>query len=122
HDVEWGLPSHDDAHLFEMLVLEGAQSGLSWATILHKREGYRRAFANFDADRVASFGEADRERLLADAGIVRNRLKVDSAIENARRVVELDGTLGDLLWSFVGGEPIVTRWGSLSELPAQTAE
>src|SRR5437764_7078947 len=84
HDEEWGVPSHDDRHLFEMLVLEGAQAGLSWSTILHKREGYRRAFAGFDIDAVAAMTEADVERLMGDAGIVRNRLKIQSAIANAR--------------------------------------
>jgi DNA-3-methyladenine glycosylase I len=121
HDEEWGTPSRDDRHLFEMLVLEAAQAGLSWATILHKREGYRRAFAGFDVEQVAGFGPGDRERLLADPGIVRNRLKIDSAIENARRVLELD-SLADLLWSFVGGEPLVGRWATTSEIPAQTPE
>src|SRR5437762_7331912 len=88
HDEEWGVPSRDDRHLFEMLVLEGAQAGLSWSTILHKREGYHRAFAGFDPERVARFGARDVERLLGDAGIVRNRLKVAAAIENARRTLE----------------------------------
>jgi DNA-3-methyladenine glycosylase I len=122
HDEEWGVPSRDERHLYEMLVLEAAQAGLSWSTILHKREGYRRAFARFDAEQVARFGPADRQRLLADPGIVRNRLKVDSAIENARRVVELDGGFADLLWSFVDGEPIVGGWEAIGEIPARTAE
>ena len=121
HDEEWGVPSRDDRHLFELVVLEGAQAGLSWATILHKREGYRAAFAGFDVERVAGFGPADVDRLLGDAGIVRNRLKVESAIGNAQRVVELGG-LDALLWGFVGGEPIVGRWKALAELPAQTDE
>jgi DNA-3-methyladenine glycosylase I len=122
HDEEWGTPSRDERHLFEMLVLEAAQAGLSWSTILHKREGYRLAFAGFDPEQVARFGPADRERLLADPGIVRNRLKVDSAIENARRVVELEGGLVDLLWSFVAGAPIVGRWETVGEIPAQTEQ
>ena len=122
HDEEWGVPSHDERHLFELLTLEGAQAGLSWSTILNKREGYRRAFAGFDPDAVARFGPGDVERLLADPGIVRNRLKVESAIENARRVVELDGGFVELLWSFVGGEPLVGRWATVAEVPAQTAE
>ncbi len=108
HDEEWGRPSRDERHLFEMLVLEGAQAGLSWSTILRKREGYRRAFAGFDAAVVAGFGDGDVARLLADPGIVRNRLKVDSAIANARAVLALadDGeTLPGLLWGFVGGVP-----------------
>jgi DNA-3-methyladenine glycosylase I len=122
HDDEWGLPSHDDRHLFEMLVLEGAQAGLSWSTILRKREGYRRAFAGFDVETVARFGKGDVDRLLADEGIVRNRLKVESAIANARATLELDLPLGEYLWSFVGGEPKVNRWRTMRELPAQTDE
>jgi len=118
------VPSHDDRHLFEMLVLEGAQAGLSWATILHKREGYRRAFAGFDPDAVARFDTRGVDRLLADPGIVRNRLKVESAVENARRVVELRDQEGlpELLWSFVGGGPLVGGWRTLAEIPAQTDE
>jgi DNA-3-methyladenine glycosylase I len=125
HDKEWGVPSRDDRHLFEMLVLEGAQAGLSWATILRKREGYRRAFADFDAERVARFGPADVERLLGDAGIVRNRLKVESAITNAQRVLEVqeaEGSLASYLGSFVGGTPIVGMFRELRELPAETEE
>jgi DNA-3-methyladenine glycosylase I len=125
HDEEWGVPSRDDRHLFEMLVLEGAQAGLSWSTILRKRENYRRAFADFDADRVARFGERDVERLLADPGIVRNRLKVNAAIENARAVLavrEERGSLAEYVWEFVGGEPIVGRFRSLGEIPAETDE
>jgi len=116
------MPSHDDRHLFEMLVLEGAQAGLSWATILHKREGYRRAFEGFDVERVARFDEADVERLLADPGIVRNRLKVASTVANARAVLELDVPLPELLWSFVDGEQRVNRWRTLAEIPAETPE
>jgi DNA-3-methyladenine glycosylase I len=125
HDEEWGVPSRDERHLFEMLVLEGAQAGLSWATILRKREGYRRAFAGFDAEAVARFGERDVERLLADPGIVRNRLKVESAIANARATLALredSGSLSDYLWSFVGGEPKVNSWKTLAEIPAETEE
>ena len=125
HDDEWGVPSREDAHLFEMLVLEGAQAGLSWATILRKREGYRRAFAGFDPGAVARFGSRDVEHLLADPGIVRNRLKVESAIANARAtldVQEQEGSLGALLWSFVGGSPRVNRFAALAEIPAETAE
>jgi DNA-3-methyladenine glycosylase I len=106
-------------------VLEGAQAGLSWSTILHKREGYRRAFAGFDVERVAHFGERDVERLLGDAGIVRNRLKISSAIDNARAVLMLreeHGSLADYLWEFVGGEPIVGRFVSFAEVPAETDE
>lgn len=125
HDEEWGAPSHDDTHLFEMLVLEGAQSGLSWSTILHKRQGYRHAFAGFDAARVARFTPAKVERLLGDPGIVRNRLKVESAVNNAARVLEVRRELGSLdtyLWSFVDGRPIVGRWASVADIPASTPE
>ena len=125
HDQEWGVPSHDDTHLFEMLVLEGAQAGLSWSTILNKREGYRRAFSGFDAAKVARFTPAKVERLLLDPGIVRNRLKVESAVANARAVLDVRrelGSLDALLWSFVGGRPLVGRWGSTSAIPAETAE
>jgi DNA-3-methyladenine glycosylase I len=121
HDEEWGVPSHDERHLFELLVLEGAQAGLSWSTILRKREGYRRAFAEFDAERVAGFNERDIERLLADPSIVRNRAKIESAIGNARATLELGG-LDAHLWSFVGGRPIVNSWRALAEIPAETAE
>ena len=123
HDDEWGRPSHDDRHLFEMLTLEGAQAGLSWSTILRKREGYRRAFAGFDPVEVARFGAEDVERLLADPGIVRNRLKVESTVNNAARVLEVQHELGSFdayLWSFVDGRPIVNHFRSLSELPAET--
>jgi DNA-3-methyladenine glycosylase I len=125
HDEEWGVPLHDDRHLFELLVLEGAQAGLSWSTILRKREGYRAAFAGFDADVVARFGESDVERLLTDAGIVRNRLKIESAIANAQATLAVReelGSLDALLWSFVGGEPLVNRWRSLGDIPAETEE
>jgi DNA-3-methyladenine glycosylase I len=125
HDEEWGRPSRDERHLFELLVLEGAQAGLSWATILRKREGYRRAFAGFDPAVVAGFGDDDVTRLLGDAGIVRNRLKVASATANARAVLALrdaDEQLPGLLWSFVGGEPRDRRATNLGELPAETAE
>jgi DNA-3-methyladenine glycosylase I len=123
HDEEWGLPSHDDRHLFEMLTLEGAQAGLSWSTILRKREGYRAAFAGFDPAVVARFGSKDVERLVADPGIVRNRLKVESTVNNAGRILEVQDELGSLdgyLWAFVDGEPIVNRWRTLAELPAET--
>jgi DNA-3-methyladenine glycosylase I len=123
HDTEWGVPVHDDARQFEFLVLESAQAGLSWSTILRKREAYRQAFAGFDAAAVARFGPKDVERLLADPGIVRNRLKVESTVDNAARVLEVQeehGSLDAYLWAFVGGEPIVNRWRTLSELPAET--
>jgi DNA-3-methyladenine glycosylase I len=125
HDEEWGVPSHDDTHLFELLVLEGAQAGLSWSTILRKREGYRQAFAGFDAEQVARFTKRDVERLLRDPGIVRNRLKVESSVDNAKRVLEVREELGSLdayLWSFVEGEPLVGSWRSVRELPAETDE
>jgi DNA-3-methyladenine glycosylase I len=121
HDEEWGVPSHDERHLFEMLVLEGAQAGLSWSTILRKRENYRRAFAEWDVEKIAGFGERDVERLMNDAGIVRNRLKIESAIANARAALELE-SLDELLWSFVGGEPKANSWKALAELPAETEE
>jgi DNA-3-methyladenine glycosylase I len=122
HDEEWGVPSHDERHLFEMLVLEGAQAGLSWSTILRKREGYRKAFAGWDVVDIARFGERDVERLMADAGIVRNRLKIESAIANARATLALEESLDELLWSFVGGEPRQNRFKKLGDLPAETAE
>jgi len=123
HDREWGRPSRDERQLFEMLVLEGAQAGLSWSTILKKREGYRRAFAGFDPAVVAGFGDDETTRLLADPGIVRNRLKVASAVANARAVLvlrETGGSLVDLLWGFVGGTPLDRRAANLGELPAET--
>jgi DNA-3-methyladenine glycosylase I len=125
HDEEWGIPSHDDRHLFELLTLEGAQAGLSWATILRKREGYRKAFERFDPDRVARFDRHRLERLLRDPGIVRNRLKIESAVNNARRVLEVQEDLGSFdsyLWQFVGGAPIVGRRRELRDLPAETRE
>jgi DNA-3-methyladenine glycosylase I len=123
HDTEWGVPSHDDRHLFEMLLLEGAQAGLAWITILRKRDGYRRAFAEFDPERVARFGDRDRARLLADAGIVRNRLKVESAIANARAflaVAEDFGSFDRYLWRFVDGHPVVNARTTLADVPAST--
>jgi DNA-3-methyladenine glycosylase I len=125
HDDEWGVPSHDDVHLFEMLTLEGAQAGLSWQTILRKREGYRRAFAGFDPAKIARFDAKKVERLLADPSIVRNRLKVASTVTNAARILEVQrevGSLGEYLWTFVGGSPIDHRFRSLAELPAETPE
>lgn len=125
HDEEWGVPARDERTLFEFLVLEGAQAGLSWETILRKREGYRRAFAGFDPEQVACFGARDVRRLLADAGIVRNRLKVESAIANARAVLaarEAHGSFAGWLWDLVGGSPRTNRWRSLSQVPAETAE
>jgi DNA-3-methyladenine glycosylase I len=123
HDREWGAPSHDDSFLYEMLTLEGAQAGLSWITILRKREGYRHAFAGFDAARVARFDRRRVERLLADPRIVRNRLKVESAVNNAARVRELEQELGSFdayLWNFLDGVPLQGRRRRLGDLPAET--
>ncbi|HZB23592.1 MAG TPA: DNA-3-methyladenine glycosylase I [Gaiellaceae bacterium] len=122
HDEEWGAPSRDDRHLYELLVLEGAQAGLSWLTILRKRDGYRHAFAEFDAEKVARFGARDVERLMGDAAIVRNRLKIESAIANARAILALDVPLSEYLWSFVGGQPKVNRFRTIAEIPAETPE
>jgi DNA-3-methyladenine glycosylase I len=125
HDEEWGVPLHDDRRLFEFLVLEGAQAGLSWRTILRKRENYRRAFVGFDLVRVAAYGEREVARLLADPGIVRNRRKIAAAVENARRCMEVRvefGSLDGYLWRFVGGKPIVNRHRSMSELPSETKD
>jgi DNA-3-methyladenine glycosylase I len=123
HDEEWGVPSHDDTHLLEMLVLEGAQAGLSWSTILRKREGYRRAFEGFDRESVARFGARDVRRLMADQGIVRNRAKIDAAIGNARAAIDVAEELGSLdvyMWGFVDGRPIRNRWRKLEDIPAET--
>ncbi len=122
HDEEWGVPVHDDRVLFEFLTLEGAQAGLSWLTILRKREGYRKAFDGFDVAKVSRYTPKRIEKLLADPGIVRNRLKVESTVNNAQRIVELELPLSELLWSFVGGEPKVNRWKTVREIPAETAE
>lgn len=123
HDREWGVPLHDDRTLFEFLVLEGAQAGLSWLTILKKRENYRRAFANFDIERIARYGADDTIRLLADAGIVRNRLKVAAAITNARAALvlrERHGSLDSFFWRYVDGVPVINAWRELGEVPART--
>jgi len=125
HDDEWGVPERDDARLLEKLILDGAQAGLAWITILRKRDGYRRAFAGFDAERIARFGTRDVRRLLADPAIVRNRLKVAAAIGNARAYLALreEGLgFGSFLWQFVGGMPRQNRWGRQQDLPAETAE
>ena len=125
HDTEWGVPVHDDRRQFEFLVLEGAQAGLSWATILRKREGYREAFAGFEIERVARFDRRRVEKLLQFPGIVRNRLKIESAVGNARatlRVQEEFGSLDAYLWSFVGGRPIVNRWREMKQVPATSPE
>lgn len=125
HDEEWGVPVHDDRRLFEMLILEGAQAGLNWITILRKRENYRRAYDGFDAGRVAGYTAQDVERLLADPGIVRNRLKVESAIANARAALEVRAQFGSLdafLWRFVDGRPRHAGWPGLAEVPPSTAD
>jgi DNA-3-methyladenine glycosylase I len=123
HDREWGVPVHDDRLLFEFLILEGAQAGLSWITILKKRDNYRAAFRDFDPRLVARFGPREEARLMADAGIVRNRLKIAAAIANARAflaVQEECGTFDSYIWRFVDGRPIQNRWRTLAELPART--
>jgi len=125
HDTEWGVPSRDDRHLFELLILEGAQAGLSWETILQKRESYRRAFAGFDPAKVAKFGRSKRERLQRDPGIVRNRLKIEAAVINAKRVLEVReecGSFADYVWQFVDGTPIRNARQSVEEVPAETAQ
>jgi DNA-3-methyladenine glycosylase I len=123
HDEEWGTPLHDDRRLFEFLILEGAQAGLSWRTILHKRANYRRAFHRFDAKRIAQYRAADVRRLLADAGIVRNRLKVESTISNAQAFLEVKkefGSFDTYIWSFVDRKPIQNQWKTLGNIPART--
>jgi DNA-3-methyladenine glycosylase I len=125
HDEEWGVPVHDDRRQFEFLLLEGAQAGLSWSTILNKRAGYREAFADFDVERVARFDRRKVERLMQFPGIVRNRLKIEAAVGNARAVLRLRDELGSLdryLWSFVGGKPIVHRWKDMKQVPATSPE
>ena len=125
HDEEWGAPVHEDRKQFEFLVLEGAQAGLSWRTILHRREGYRRAYANFDPERVTRFGAKDVRRLLRDPGIIRNRLKIEWSIKNARSFLEIQEVFGSFdayLWRFVGGKPKQNAWRRLTQLPAKTPE
>lgn len=125
HDNEWGVPVYDDRVHFEFLILEGAQAGLSWSTILKKREGYRKAFADFDPVKVSKFTEARLEKILQDPGIVRNKLKVYAAVNNAKRFLEVQkefGSFSDYIWGFVGGKPIVNKRKSLGEVPATTKE
>lgn len=125
HDEEWGVAVHDDTKLYEFLVLDAAQAGLSWRTILYKREGYRKAFANFDYRQVAEFGEADVARLMQDTGIVRNRLKIWSAIINAQKLIEVQkefGSFDKYIWQFVGGKQIRNSWGQASDIPATSPE
>lgn len=121
HDTEWGVPLRDPHRLFELLCLEGAQAGLAWITILRKRDAYRRAFAGFVPEEVAAFDDADRARLMADAGIVRNRAKIEAFIGNARAWLQVPDP-ASLLWSFVGGAPIQNSWASQNEMPASTEE
>jgi DNA-3-methyladenine glycosylase I len=123
HDTEWGVPVFDDRRHFEFLVLESAQAGLSWITILNKRENYRRSYDGFDPEKVARYGEQKKARLLADPGIVRNRLKIEASINNAKRFLEIRkefGSFSDYLWGFVNGRPTRGKWKSLAELPART--
>lgn len=123
HDTEWGVPQFDDRRLFEMITLEGAQAGLSWSTVLAKREGYRRCFAEFDPAKVARFTEKRVEKLLLDASIIRHRGKIESTVSNARAVLEIQNageSLSDLLWGFVGGEPIKNRFRRIDQVPAET--
>jgi DNA-3-methyladenine glycosylase I len=125
HDVEWGVPSRDRRHLFELLTLEGAQAGLAWTTILRKRDGYVEAFARFEPERVAAFGFDDIDRLMLDAGIIRNRAKITATIDNARAILALEGSGVDFvehLWSFVGGRPLQHGFTETGSLPAETAE
>src|SRR5687768_693762 len=125
HDEEWGVPNHDDRHLFEMLILEGAQAGLSWSTILKKRENYRKAFHNFDAERIAKYSERDIARLMDDAGIVRNRLKIAATIQNAKAFLKVREELGSFdryIWQFVDGKPIQNSRKEMKQVPARTNE
>ena len=125
HDTEWGVPQHDDRVLFEFLILEGAQAGLSWSTILLKRQNYRQAFDEFDPARIAKYGEAKIAKLMANAGIVRNRLKILAAVENAKSFLAVQkeyGTFDRYIWQFVGGHPLQNSWRSLAQLPARTPE
>jgi DNA-3-methyladenine glycosylase I len=125
HDTEWGVPVHDERVLFEFLILEGAQAGLSWETILNKRNNYREAFDNFDPVKVAKYGDKKKESLLANAGIVRNRLKIDAAIQNAKMFLEVQkefGTFDKYIWGFVDHQPKHNAWNSIKQVPAKTAE
>ncbi|HEY6969667.1 MAG TPA: DNA-3-methyladenine glycosylase I [Candidatus Angelobacter sp.] len=125
HDQEWGVPQHDDNVLFEFLILEGAQAGLSWSTILGKRVAYRKAFSNFNPPKVAKYGPEKIAQLLANPGIVRNRMKIESAVRNARAFLDVQKEFGSFdryIWQFVDGEPVTNRWRSMDRLPAQTPE
>jgi len=125
HDREWGVPARDDRHLFEMLILEGAQAGLSWITILRKRENYRLALDGFDPDKIARYGPRKIESLLQDPGIVRNRLKIGAAVKNAQAFLEVvreTGNFHEYIWQFVGGKPIVNHWKTQEQIPPKTAQ
>ena len=125
HDEEWGIPVHDDRKLFEMLILEGAQAGLSWITILRKREDYRKAFDNFDVKKIAKYDSKKVKHLLANEGIIRNGLKINAAIINAELFLDVQkefGSFDNFIWQFVGGKPIINKWKNLKELPANTKE
>lgn len=125
HDKEWGIPNHDDTHLFEMLNLEGAQAGLSWYTVLTKRENYRKAFDHWDAKKIAKYSAAKVEKLMQDAGIIRNRLKINATITNAKAFLAVQqefGSFDKYIWQFVGGKPIDHQYKSMSQVPARTAE
>jgi len=125
HDTEWGVPEYDDRKLFELLILEGAQAGLSWLTVLKKRENYRKAFAKFDAKKITSFTDSDIAQLLTNEGIIRNRLKIAATLQNAHAFLAVQKTHGgfaEYLWQFVGGTPKVNRWNTLKEIPAKTME
>jgi len=123
HDTEWGKPVHDDRHLFEILILDGAQAGLSWRTILNKRENYRKAYDNFDVKKVAAYDEKKIQELMGDSGIVRNLLKIKSATQNAKVFIKIQkefGSFDKYIWGFVGGKTIVNKWGNMSDIPATT--
>ncbi len=125
HDNEWGIPLHDDRMLFEFLILDGMQAGLSWITILKKRENFRRAFDNFDAEKIVKYDRKKVNELLSDKGIIRNKLKINSVIENAKAYLRLKDELGSFdkyLWNFVGGKPIINTWKTIKEVPAETEE
>jgi len=125
HDTEWGVPNHDDRHLFEMIVLEGAQAGLSWSTVLNKRENYRKAFDRFDAEKMTGYSAKKVRDLLGNPGIIRNRLKINSAIQNAKAFLKVRdefGTFDAYIWQFVGGAPKQNRWRTFKDIPARTAE
>ncbi len=125
HDTEWGIPSYDDNHLFEMLILEGAQAGLSWTTILKKRDAYREAYYGFDPEKIAKFTKKKKEQLLRNPGIVRNRLKVDASVQNAKVFVDIqskEGSFSEFIWSFVAGKPIINKWRNTNEIPTETIE